>query len=123
MTDDLTTNNLQLKIRSFAYVLVAVMCFILAVSYLCPAYIWSSPSLEITINDSINPNDAPVGSLIRLPGIGLSRANAIVDYRNKIESHGRQRAFNRPDDLCDIRGIGIKTVEEISPYLNFDRVE
>ena len=48
----------------------------------------------ITIADSIK-------------GIGLTKAKAIIDYRNE---HGR---FNSADELVMVKGIGTRTVEKI----------
>lgn len=68
----------------------------------------------------VNPNTASVASLARLPGIGLARASAIVAYRTQFRAEtGRETAFQRPDDLQRIRGIGPKTVQEIATWLDF----
>jgi len=40
-----------------------------------------------------------------LKGVGLTKANAIVDYRNE---HG---AFEAAEDLVQVKGIGARTVE------------
>ncbi len=69
------------------------------------------------IDGRINPNTASIESLMRLDGIGASRACDIVEYRR---SCGRQRAFEMADDLQAIRGIGPKTVEKIEHCLCFD---
>jgi len=68
----------------------------------------------------VNPNTATAASLARLPGIGLTRALAIVGYRNRIrEETGIEIVFQRSEDLRRIRGIGPKTAEEITPWLDF----
>lgn len=53
---------------------------------------------------SVNINTADVATLASLNGIGQSKAEAIVDYRNE---HG---AFTTPEELANVRGIGSKTV-------------
>ncbi len=69
----------------------------------------------------INPNMAPVSSLTRLPGIGLTRAEAIVAYRQRVyEATGDRSAFRSPGDLQKIRGIGPKTVAGLVDWLRFD---
>ena len=71
--------------------------------------------------DKINPNTASWASLARLPGIGPGRAKAIIKYRNmwKKNEPGNKIAFRECNDLCRIKGIGQKTVEQIKDYLIF----
>jgi competence protein ComEA len=57
----------------------------------------SSPS---TSSGKLNVNTATVEELESLPGIGASRAAAIVEYRN---THG---PFQRVEDLVEVSGIG-----------------
>ncbi|MCH7822558.1 MAG: helix-hairpin-helix domain-containing protein [Proteobacteria bacterium] len=52
----------------------------------------------------INTADAATMSA-ELKGVGLTKANAIVEYRQK---HG---PFKSPDDLSLVKGIGERTVE------------
>ena len=56
----------------------------------------SAPALE---NGLVNLNTADVAALMTLPGIGESRAKAIISYR---EQHG---AFAKIEDIMKIRGI------------------
>jgi competence protein ComEA len=56
--------------------------------------------------ESVDINTADATTLAEgLNGIGLSKAEAIVAYRNE---HG---AFASADDLANVKGIGMKTVE------------
>ncbi len=73
------------------------------------------------LDSRINPNDATVESLVRLPGLGLGRAGAIVAYRESVYREGRRPAFENLEDLRKIRGIGPKTVQGISEWITFDR--
>jgi len=76
---------------------------------------------EICLDEKINPNDAPLGSLVRLPGIGIGKAGAIVAYReNFSEKNGSRPVFETVDDLQKVSGIGSKTVENISGWLKFE---
>ena len=50
----------------------------------------------------ININEAGVDELVRLPGIGPARAEALIAERKK-------RRFRRPEDIMRVPGIGRKT--------------
>ena len=54
----------------------------------------------------ININEAGVEELVQLPGIGPSRAQAIVAERDK-------RRFRRVEDIMRVPGIGRKTFSRI----------
>ena len=77
----------------------------------------------IELKSGVNPNDAPAGSLMRLPGVGPSRANAIISYRERFEAENGRRAFESPADLTKVKGIGPKTAEKMGPWLDFDDLE
>lgn len=64
-------------------------------------------------NERLNPNTAPLDELRRLPGIGPTRAAAILAERHSGGS------FRDLDDMTRVPGIGLKTVEALSPYLTF----
>ena len=59
----------------------------------------------------VNINTATAEQLTTLDGIGESKANAIIQYR---EQHGD---FKSPDDLLNVPGIGEKILEGIRPYI------
>ncbi|RKQ88967.1 helix-hairpin-helix domain-containing protein [Brockia lithotrophica] len=59
----------------------------------------------------VNLNTAGVEELMRLPGIGPTRAQDIVAYR---EEHG---PFRSVDEVQNVAGIGPKTFAKIRPYL------
>ncbi len=54
----------------------------------------------------INLNTASAAQLETLNGIGAAKAEAIVEYRKE---HG---AFKSVDELANVKGIGLKTVEK-----------
>lgn len=54
----------------------------------------------------VDVNTADAETLAReLDGVGLSKAQAIVEYR---ETYG---PFDRAEDLAEVSGIGLRTVE------------
>lgn len=67
--------------------------------------------------ERINPNTASMASLVRLPNIGKARAMDIIHFREN--SGGEEQAFKTAGDLEAIKGIGPKTVENLSPWLVF----
>lgn len=64
----------------------------------------SLPMLALAGPVDVNTADAETIST-ELKGVGLSKANAIVEYRKK---HG---PFRSADDLSLVKGIGERTVE------------
>ncbi len=72
------------------------------------------------LGERINPNEAPVSSLMRLPQIGAARARAIVAHRDHAgDERGRAPVFKKADDLRRIKGIGPAIVEGMRPWLQF----
>lgn len=64
-----------------------------------------------TTGARMNLNTASVHELELLPGVGPSKASAIVYYRSDING------FRSIDQLLEVRGIGPKTVERLRPLL------
>jgi comEA protein len=58
----------------------------------------------------VNVNDANEEELSRLPGIGSTRARAILEHR-------KAHPFRKLDELTKIRGIGRKTFGRLRPYV------
>ncbi|HVT90449.1 MAG TPA: helix-hairpin-helix domain-containing protein [Tepidisphaeraceae bacterium] len=111
-------------------VLIALLCLMficLAVRLIVnPQYISDpqpiEPSRARELENRIDPNVADAPTLSVLPLIGEKRAQDIVAYREKfVASHPRQRAYVRPEDLTVIRGIGTATLQQMEPFLIFDR--
>jgi competence protein ComEA len=62
----------------------------------------------------VNINTATETELGRLPGIGPSKAAAIVAFR------ARGRQFQRVEDLLRVRGIGRATFRQLRPMLTIN---
>jgi hypothetical protein len=68
----------------------------------------------------IDPNTADWRRLSVLPGVGEKRAKVIVAYRDAFqEAHPGRPAFQVPEDLANVKGIGPATVENLKPLLVF----
>jgi competence protein ComEA len=59
----------------------------------------------------VNINEASVEELMRLPGIGQRRAEAIIALRERLSG------FKRLPQLMQVRGIGRKTFRRLRPWL------
>ena len=59
------------------------------------------------VAEKININDASAEQLEAIPGVGLKKAQAIVDYRSK---NGK---FSSIDDLVKVKGIGQKMMDKM----------
>ncbi|MHC4843521.1 MAG: ComEA family DNA-binding protein [Planctomycetota bacterium] len=104
--------------QSFAFVTAAIIAVLLCTIFLTFFSSQETCSSQIVLKDKINPNYATISSLARLPGIGLGRANAIIDYRRQFRrDNPGVLPFLEPNDLQKVRGIGLKTVESIKPFL------
>lgn len=66
---------------------------------------------SVVCETTVNINAAGSEELETLPGIGPVKAQAIVDYRN---ANGN---FSSIEELDNVEGIGVKTLEKISPCI------
>ena len=111
----------QNRIRSLAFVIAVSVAVCFSIGFATSSFSQFRGSCEIRLDGQINPNDAPAASLVRLPGIGIGRAGAIAAYREDFsEKTGKSPAFRNCDDLQKVRGIGPKTVQNISEWLKFE---
>lgn len=110
----------QSRIQGFAFVISAAIC-VLAVAFFSFSYFSKvGEQVEIVLSGRINPNDAPVASLVRLPGVGPARAEAIVAYREEYVKAAGKQAFANCDDLQKVKGIGPKTAEGLRKWVRFE---
>jgi competence ComEA-like helix-hairpin-helix protein len=107
----------QDQFNCLAFIIAIVVSVFLSVFWVYSDFTWTQQNGEIILEGRINPNAAPASSLARLPGVGFTRAKAIVDYRS---SFSEQQAFRNCTDLDNVKGIGPKTVQNISQWLKFE---
>ncbi len=107
-------------------VLIAGLCVLLAFLslqlWLRPFYVSDpqpdQPARFDELADRIDPNIADVATLSALPMIGLKRAADIVRYREAfLADHPGAMAFEKPEDLLRIDGIGAATLASLRPFL------
>ncbi len=67
----------------------------------------TSASSVTTKSSLININTANKSELDKLPGVGATRAQAIIDYRNTNGS------FQKPEDIMKVKGIGQATYDKM----------
>lgn len=71
-------------------------------------------SIETQSTDKININTADLAQLQRLSGVGMKKAQDIIDYR---EQNGK---FNQPEDLGNVSGFGEKSLEKLKGSVAVD---
>ena len=82
------------------------------------SYIFNDAGENIIVSDGssrnpiININSATQSDLEKLPGIGSSTAEKIIDYRTK---NGK---FKKIEDLMNISGIGESKFNNIKDYIS-----
>lgn len=59
----------------------------------------------------VDLNEASLGELTAIPGIGDTMAQRILDWR------AENGPFRQVDDLMKVKGIGEKSLEKIRPYV------
>jgi len=63
---------------------------------------------------TVNINTATAEQLEMLPGIGESRANAVIALRKQ------RGGFKSIDELKDVKGIGEAALERLRPYVSIE---
>jgi DNA uptake protein ComE-like DNA-binding protein len=109
MTDEIPDRAVRITAFASLGIIAAVSAFLLLV----PA----GDQAGIEIESVVYINTDPVESIARLPGIGHGLAGEIVRFREQAKG---EKAFESPQDLCRVRGIGKKKSEAILPYISFE---
>ena len=89
-----------------------------------PAYVSNPqparPPRYAELADKIDPNTADWQSLAALPALGEKRAKTIIEYRESFtKQHPDHLAFEEPEDLLLVRGIGPSMLATLRPYMLF----
>jgi len=107
--------------KSFAFVIAVCAAVLISIAFVFLIGGSNKQTGDVHFVSKINPNNASAVSLVRLPGIGAVRADDIVAYRQRITNSFGNVAFQEPNDLQNVKGIGPKTVEKIEMWLKFDQ--
>ncbi len=102
-----------------AFLIAVIFCMLLSVVF-AVCFFDNASDDTAKLEGRINPNIAEQAALLALPGIGRSKAAAIVSYRKQFAEEPNKAAFKTAEDLQNIKGIGEKTVENIKPFLRFE---
>ncbi len=114
------TEARQKGVQSFAFVISVFIAVSVSLGIISNLKSTSKQCLT-GVDEKINPNNASIESLIRLPGLGISRAEAIVSYRKRFSNQEQNRpVFQRCEDLQKVKGIGPQTVKNIGQWLKFE---
>lgn len=101
------TSVSQSALRRF--VVAACMLFVLASSGIAGA-----GGADSQLAFVVNLNTATIEELKLLPGVGESRAAAIVTRRNE------QGGFTSVDELMEIKGVGPSLMKRLRPHLTLE---
>lgn len=91
-------------------VLRALLVPVLALTIGAPAAFAAEGSTE-SARKAVNLNQATAAELQRLPRVGPTLAERILEHRKE---HG---AFKRVEDLMEVKGVGEKMFALLKPYL------
>jgi len=72
----------------------------------------SIEKLKVPGEGKVNINTAGLEELQRLPGVGPTTAERILEYRRE---HGK---FESVDELDEVKGIGPKKLEKLKPFVS-----
>lgn len=106
-----------------AITIMALLATVMFVAYAATPEGVAVGNQRPAILTGVNPNFAAWPELVLLPGIGETKARAIVDYRKSVCRDGlsgcAMSVYERPIDLEKVRGIGPKTADRMTKHLRF----
>jgi competence protein ComEA len=109
------------RIHLLAFVVAVGLAVVICLYFMFSIASTAGSSQSIELEQRINPNVAPLESLMRLPGVGRAKAQSIVTYREKFSQTGKaDLAFKDCNDLKNVEGIGPKVAVDLCPYLKFN---
>ena len=76
-----------------------------------PLALAAAPFATSALDGVVNLNTASAEELSLLPGVGPSRARAIIELRQQ------RGGFKRVEDLLEVKGIGESSLAKLKPYL------
>jgi competence ComEA-like helix-hairpin-helix protein len=99
--------------------LISTLLIGIGIKYTIDNHLWLPETKAVdtdpeSVKLKINLNRAEWYEFIILPGIGEKKAKAIVEYR---KSNG---AFRTIEQLCEVNGIGTKTIKKIEDLVFID---
>ena len=76
-----------------------------------PLALAAAPFAATALSGVVNVNTASAEELSLLPGVGPSRARAIIELRQQ------RGGLKRVEDLLEVKGIGESSLAKLKPYL------
>jgi hypothetical protein len=74
--------------------------------------------------DRIDLNTADFATIAAIPTLGGSRAEMIIEYRQRAQAREPgMPVFRSPEDLLKVRGIGAAMLANLAPYIKFPAAE
>lgn len=110
-THDRDGHHLATKALGLASVFSITLGLLLGIGLLAP----DQQDEKLALPNKVNPNTAPVAMLMQLPGMGPTKARALVAYRQQ-----KGCVFRDLNDLMAVPGLGPVTLKRLADYLVFD---
>ena len=94
--------------------LVVILVSMLFFPYQVQSYVIDTSKYKnnILLGCYVNINSASMEDIIQLPGIGSTKAQGVIDGR----------PYQQERDILRVKGIGVKTLSKIEPYIRIKEV-